>query len=72
VIKWTRIRQTEHVARKGEGVYRVWLGNLSERDHVGDRGADGMIILRWIFRKWDVGEWIGSSWLRIGRVSGNL
>ena len=21
--------------------------------------------LRWIFRKWDVGEWTGSSWLRI-------
>jgi hypothetical protein len=27
---------------------------------------DGRIILRWIFRKWDVGVWTGSSWLRIG------
>jgi hypothetical protein len=27
---------------------------------------DGRIILRWIFRKWDVGIWTGSSWLRIG------
>jgi len=29
------------------------------------------IILRWMFRKWEVGVWIGSSWLRIvtGEVS---
>jgi hypothetical protein len=24
-----------------------------------------MIILRWIFRKYDVGVWTGSSWLKI-------
>jgi len=33
---------------------------------LGDPGIDGSIILRWIFRKWDVGIWTGSSWLRIG------
>ena len=27
--------------------------NLRERDHWGDPGADGRIILRWIFRKWE-------------------
>jgi hypothetical protein len=26
---------------------------------------DGRIILRWIFRKWDVGVWAGLGWLRI-------
>jgi len=26
-----------------------------ERDHLGDPGVDGGIILRWIFSKWDVG-----------------
>ena len=31
-----------------------WWGNLRERDHFGDPGVDGRIILRWIFRKWDV------------------
>jgi hypothetical protein len=34
---------------------------MRERDHSGDPGIDGMIILRWIFRKWDVGVWIGTS-----------
>ena len=27
-----------------------------ERDHLGDPDVDGRIILRWIFRKWDVGD----------------
>jgi hypothetical protein len=26
-----------------------------EKYHWGDPGVDGRIILRWIFRKWDVG-----------------
>jgi hypothetical protein len=34
--------------------------------------TDGRIILRWIFRKWDVGVWTESSWLRIGTDGGNL
>ena len=48
------------------GVYRVWWGNLRERDHLEDPDVDGRIILIWIFRKWDVGIRTGSSWLKIG------
>jgi hypothetical protein len=29
-------------------------GNLRKRNHLEDPGVDGRIILRWIFRKWDV------------------
>jgi hypothetical protein len=39
---------------------------------VGDPGVDGRIILRWIFRKWDMGVWAGPSWLRIGNAVMNL
>jgi hypothetical protein len=54
------------------GVYRFWVGNLKKRDHLGDPGIDGRIILRSIFKKWDVGAWTGSSWLRIGTSGGDL
>jgi len=37
-----------------------------------DPGIDGRIVLRWIFRKWDVGVWTGSSWHRIGTGGGHL
>jgi hypothetical protein len=42
---------------------------MGERNHLGDPGVDGRIILRWIFRKWDVG---GMGWLRIGTGGGDL
>jgi len=48
------------------------LGNLRERDHLGEPGVDGRIILRWVFRKWDVGVWTGSSWFRIRTGGGHL
>jgi hypothetical protein len=30
------------------------VGKLRERDHLGEPGVNGRIILRWNFRKWDV------------------
>jgi len=57
---------------RGEVYTGFWCGNLSERDNLEDPGVDGRVILRWIFRKWDVGEWIGSSWLRIGTGDGHF
>src|SRR5215510_5829237 len=67
VIKSRRMRWAGHVMRMGEerGLYSVLVGNVRERDHWGDPGIDGRIILRLIFRKWDVGVWTGFSWLRI-------
>ena len=52
--------------------YRVWWGNLRERDHLENPGLNGRIILRCIFKKCDVGVWTGSSWLRIGTGCGHL
>ena len=49
-----------------------WWGNLRVTAYLGDPGVDGRIILRWIFRKWDVGEWTGPSWLRIEKGGGHL
>jgi len=56
----------------GEVYTGFWWGNLREIDHLEDTGIDRRIILRWIFRKWDVGVWTGSSWLRIGTVGRHL
>jgi hypothetical protein len=60
VIKSRRMRWAGHVARMGEerGVYR-------ERDHWGDLGVDGWIILGCISRRWDLGMWTGFGWPRI-------
>ena len=72
--KSSRTKWAGNVARMGEGrgVHRVLVGNLRERDHLGDPDIDGRVILRWIFRKWEgvMGtEW---SWRRIGTVGGRL
>ena len=54
------------------GVGSTYGGETEGRDHLGDPGVDGRIILRWIFRKWSVGIWTGSSSLRIGTGGGLL
>jgi len=76
VIKSRRMRGAGYVARSGIGrAYTgFWWGNLSERDHLEDPCVDGRIIIlvRWVFRKWDVWVWTGLIWLRIGTGGGLL
>jgi hypothetical protein len=57
---------------RGEVCTRFWWGNLSERDHRGDPDVDGRIIIRWIFRKWDVWVLTDLNWLGIETVDGHL
>jgi hypothetical protein len=42
------------------------VGKPEGKNHLEDPGVDGRIILRWIFRKWDVGVRTALSWLRKG------
>jgi hypothetical protein len=69
VIKSRRMRWAEHVARMREerGVYRFLVGKPEGNNHWGDPGVDGWVILRLIFRKWDV-----LSWLMIETGGGHL
>jgi len=50
----------------------IWWGKLREIAYLEDPAVDGRVILRWIFRKWYVGVWTGSSWLRTDRLSRNV
>ena len=62
------------ILRMGEerGCIGSWWGNRRERDHWGDLGVDGWIILGWISKRWNLGIWTGLGWPRIETVGGRL
>jgi len=65
------MRWAGHVVRMGRGDTRTvfWWEYLKERDHLEDPDLDGIIILRWNFRKW-AGAWTGLSGSGRGHVVG--
>jgi hypothetical protein len=68
------MRWAELAACMGErrGVFRVLLGKHEGKRPLGRLRLRWEIIFRWIFRKWDVGVWTGSSCFRIGTVGRHL
>ena len=51
--------------RKRRGAYGTWWRNLSYIVHLEDKGVDGRIILRWIYKKQDGGvNWIDLAQIR--------
>jgi hypothetical protein len=50
---------------RGEVCTGFWWGCLRERDHWGDPDIDGMIILRWIFKKWKGN--VGGYWMELAQ-----
>jgi len=67
------MRWTGHVAHMGErkGVYRVLVGKPEGNRPFG-RPRRRWEDVRWIFRKWGMEIWTGSSWLRLGAGGGHL
>ena len=63
VIKLRRMRWAGHVARMRErrGIYRVSMGKPEGRRSLGRPRRRWENNIKIIFRKWDVGELIGSS-----------
>jgi hypothetical protein len=57
---------------KRRSVNRVLVGKPERSRQLRRLRQDGRIILRWIFRKWDIGVWTRWSWLRIGAGNGYL
>jgi len=58
--------------RRGEGYTDFCWGNQRERGNLRKPVADGRIIFRWIFRKWEMVLWTELIWLRIWTGVGHL
>jgi hypothetical protein len=68
------MRWVGHVVHIGErrGVYRFLVGKPDGKGPLQRPRHRLKIILRWIFRKWDVGVWTGLGWVRKGIGGGHL
>ena len=67
VIKSRRMRWAGHIVRTGrrETYTGFWWRNLRERDHLGDPGVDGWIVLRWYLQEVGCGD---VDWIELAQV----
>jgi len=68
IVRVIKLRRMRWVG----GVYRILVGKPEGKNHWGDLGVDGRIILGWISRRWYLGIWTGLGWPRIGTSGGRL
>jgi hypothetical protein len=66
------MRWVELVARMGEtrGAYRILMGRPDGRRPLGNPRADGIILLKWTFNKWDREAWTKLMCRRVRRGNG--
>ena len=57
---------------KRTGVYRILVGRPEGRNHLEDPGINGLIVSKWVFKRWEEGAWTGFMWLWIGNGGGLL
>jgi hypothetical protein len=62
----------QHEWERGEVRIKFSWRNLKERDHLEDPSVDRRIILREIFKKWDVRAWTELILIRTGTGGGHL
>jgi hypothetical protein len=55
-----------HVWKTVGGAYRIWWGDIREREHLVDLDLDGKIIVTWILKMCG-GAGRGFIWLRRGQ-----
>jgi hypothetical protein len=55
---------------QNRNAYKVWVGNLKERENLDNLGVDGRINLKWILKKCDKVAWTALMWLRMGTGGG--
>jgi hypothetical protein len=71
IIEPNHGRGMQHVWRIGECIH-CFDGKPEGRVNLEDPEVGNRIILRSIFRKWDVRAWTGLVWFRTGTDGGNL
>jgi len=57
---------------KRRGAYRVLVRRPEGKRPFARPGRNGMIIMKWVLKKWDMEVWIGFIWLRIWAGGGQL
>jgi hypothetical protein len=57
---------------EGRSVYRVLVAKYEGKRPLGRPRRRWEDMLRWIFRKCDLGVWVGLNWLRIETGGGQL